>query len=278
MQTAEQLRPGLSVRDLKPKIGSEIRADAATLLSGAYAGQIRELLERRGVLVFPEAHLTDRQQVAFTKTLGTIVDEGEANIYKISMDTSVNPNADYLKGAFYWHIDGTTWTVPTFAALLSARRLAPSGGETEYCNTYAAYEDLPESDKHVYENLKVVHSFAVSQFYVHPEPSYAQFQSWAKKGTKTLPLVWKHRSGRKSLVLGCTAGHVVGMSPEESADLLCRLRDHATQPQFVYRHVWKIGDTVMWDNTGTMHRAMPYALDSGRLMHRSVLQGEESLA
>jgi alpha-ketoglutarate-dependent taurine dioxygenase len=277
-KTLPRERPRLLVTDLRPRIGSEIKADVATLLSGARAAEIRALLELRGVLVFREINLTDRQQVTFTKTLGTIVDEGENNIYKITMDTQENPHAEYLKGAFYWHIDGTMWNVPTFAAVLSARRLAPAGGQTEYCNTYAAYEDLPDSEKKAYDKLKVVHSFEVAQRYVNPEPSYAVLQEWQKKGTKTLPLVWKHRDGRKSLILGCTAAYVVGMSQEESADLLCRLRDYATQPQFVYRHEWKLGDMVIWDNTGTMHRALPYALDSGRMMHRSVLQGEESLA
>jgi alpha-ketoglutarate-dependent taurine dioxygenase len=263
------------VSDLKPRIGSEIKADTATLLSGVHAAEIRDLLQRRGVLVFREINLTDQQQVAFTRTLGKLVDEGVNNIYKITMDTNENPQADYLKGAFFWHIDGTTWNVPTFAAVLSAHRLAPSGGQTEYCNTYAAYDDLPESEKQVYDKLQVVHSFEVSQRYVNPEPSFESLQTWQKKGTKALPLVWKHRSGRKSLILGCTAAYVIGMNPEESTALLVRLRDYATQPKFVYRHEWKLGDMVIWDNTGTMHRAMPYALDSGRMMHRSVLQGEE---
>ena len=282
MLANETISPGkkarLVVNDLTPRIGSEIKADVSTLLSGARAAEIRALLELRGVIVFREINLTDRQQVAFTKTLGTIVDEGKNNIYKITMDTTENPHAEYLKGAFYWHIDGTMWNVPTFAAVLSARRLAPTGGQTEYCNTYAAYDGLPESEKRAYNQLKVVHSFEVAQRYVNPEPSYAVLQEWQRKGTRTLPLVWKHRDGRKSLILGCTAAYIVGMSPEDSSALLCRLRDYATQPQFVYRHEWKLGDMVIWDNTGTMHRAMPYALDSGRMMHRSVLQGEESLA
>jgi alpha-ketoglutarate-dependent taurine dioxygenase len=64
----------------------------------------------------------------------------------------------------------------------------------------------------------------------------------------------------------------------QSIDLLTRLRDWATQPQFVYRHKWTIGDLVMWDNTGTLHRAMPYPWDSGRLMHRTALAGEEAFA
>ncbi len=97
-------------------------------------------------------------------------------------------------------------------------------------------------------------------------------------GRFTLPLVWKHRSGRKSLVVGCTAHYVLGMGIEEGSALLTRLRDWATKPQFVYRHEWTVGDLVMWDNTGTLHRAMPYALDSGRMMHRTKLEGEEPFA
>jgi alpha-ketoglutarate-dependent taurine dioxygenase len=267
-----------AVVDLASRIGSEIKAGVETLLSGACAAEIRGLLEKRGVVIFRELKLTDLQQVAFAKTLGTVVDEGEKNIYKVTMDTAENRNAEYLKGAFYWHIDGTMLRVPIFASMLSAWRLAPTGGQTEFCNTYAAYDALPESEKKALDPLKVVHSFEVAQRYVNPEPSWTELQAWQKKGTNTLPLVWKHRSGRKSLILGSTAAYVVGMSPEESSALLCRLRDHATQPQFVYRHEWKIGDLVIWDNTGTMHRALPYALDSGRMMHRTQLQGEEPFA
>ena len=79
-------------------------------------------------------------------------------------------------------------------------------------------------------------------------------------------------------MLGVTAAYVVGMSWEDSSELLCKLRDHATQPEFVYRHEWRVGDLVMWDNTGTMHRALPYPHDSGRMMHRTKLQGEEAFA
>lgn len=85
------------------------------------------------------------------------------------------------------------------------------------------------------------------------------------------------RSGRKSLLLGATADYVIGLPVEESRALLARLRDWATQPQYIYRHEWQRGDLLIWDNTGTMHRALPYAVDSGRLMHRTVLAGEEPL-
>ncbi|HTZ71831.1 MAG TPA: TauD/TfdA family dioxygenase [Acetobacteraceae bacterium] len=264
--------------DLTPRIGTEIRTDIETLLSGAIAPRIRALLEERGVIAFRALNMTDEEQIAFTKTLGTFAhEEGEGEgVYKITMDSRENPMAEYLKGAFYWHIDGTSSKVPILASIMSSRRLAPVGGETEFCNTYAAYDDLPEAEKKALDNVKVVHAVSASQLYVTPEPSYAKWKMWQSRGSNTLPLVWKHRSGRKSLVLGSTAQYVVGMNPNDSMDLLVRLRDWATQPQFVYRHEWTLGDLVIWDNTGTMHRALAYDFDSGRMMHRTKLEGEEA--
>lgn len=97
-------------------------------------------------------------------------------------------------------------------------------------------------------------------------------------GERELPLVWRHRSGRKSLVLGCTAHHVIGVDAMESSRILVGLREWATSEQFSYSHTWKVGDLVMWDNTGTLHRAEAYDLGSGRLLHRTKLQGEEPFA
>lgn len=272
------------VSDVAPKIGSAIRTDRQTLLSGARAKEIREIMERRGVIVFPEINLTDEEQIAFTHTLGTFAHEagegsdGVDTVYPITMDETINPNAAYLKGAFFWHLDGTMSDKPILASIMSSRRLATTGGDTEFCNTYAAWDDLPEAEKKQIEGLKVVHAFWRSQLYVEPEPSIDLFKRWMGRGQQTLPLVWKHRSGRISLVLGCTALQVVGMDIAESEALLIRLRSWATQPRFVYRHKWKLGDMVIWDNTGTMHRALPYDHKSGRLMHRTKLEGEEAFA
>lgn len=276
------LTDAFEIVELSPRIGSEIRTDKATLLSGAKAKEIRELLERRGVLAFRGINLSDQEQIAFTKTLGTIAhEEGEGegdSVYPITMDPKINPIAEYLKGAFFWHIDGTMSDKPVLASIMSSRQLAPRGGETEFCNTYAAWDELPDEEKAGLEEMRVVHAMWRSQLYVHPEPSYALLKTWQSRGQNVLPLVWKHRSDRKSLVLGATALQVVGMDITESEALLVRLRDWATQPQFVYRHEWTLGDLVIWDNTGTMHRAMPYDHDSGRLMHRTKLEGEEAFA
>jgi len=266
----------LKAADISRFIGSKVGLDKQALLSGVHSGDLRELLERRGVLVFPRIDFTDDEQVAFTKTLGTFAPElfGE-EIYKISLDTNVNARADYLKGSLYWHVDGTMNKVPILASLLSAKVLSPTGGNTEFCNTYAAWDELPAEEKIKLEGLRVMHSAWTSLFYYDPEPSLAKTQELMAIGEQELPLVWKHRSGRKSLVLGCTAHHVIGMSARESTELLVRLREWATQPRFSYSHQWTVGDLVMWDNTGTMHRATPYPPDCGRMLHRTKLMGEE---
>ena len=265
--------------DLTPRIGTAIRSDKQTLLGGAHAAQIRELLEQRGVLVFPQISFTDEEQVAFTKTLGAPAAESDGElIYKVTLDTKVNVRADYLKGSWYWHIDGTMNKVPILASILSAKVLAPTGGDTDFCNTYAAYDDLPDADKQDFEKLRVMHSAWNTIFYYDPEPALASLKGMMKIGDQELPLVWKHHSGRKSLVIGATARHVVDMEYKKSIELLVRLREWATQPQFSYRHKWTVGDMVIWDNTGTMHRATPYDPAAGREMHRTKLQGEEPFA
>lgn len=267
-------------RDITPRIATEIQSDKNTLLSGEYATKMRELLELRGVLVFPRIDFTDEEQIEFTQTLGTFAPEmrGE-RIYKVTLDTKVNDMADYLKGSLYWHIDGTMNAVPILASLLSMRVLPSNGGgDTEFCNTYAAYDDLPEEQRRQIEKLRVMHSAWNTLFYYDPEPSIETLRGMMRIGDRELPLVWTHRSGRKSLVIGATARHVVDMDFKKSVELLVQLRDWATQPQFVYRHTWSVGDLVIWDNTGTMHRATPYDPNSGRLLHRTKLEGEEAFA
>ncbi|TAK99488.1 MAG: TauD/TfdA family dioxygenase [Rhodospirillaceae bacterium] len=270
----------LKKTDLTPRIGTEIRSDIETLLSGKYAADLRETLEQRGVLVFRGLDLTEDQQTAFAKTMGKLMLQGNKEVLSISLDKSVNGAlADYLIGSFYWHIDMAMEDVPSRACFLVARKLSDTGGDTLFANTYAAWDDLPESEKKTLEKLRVVHTFENSQRVFKPIPTYAELKAWQEfKRPKVHPLVWTHQSGRKSLVLGTTASHVEGMSLEEGRLLLCKLQDWATQPQFVYGHKWNVGDLLVWDNTGTMHRAEPYPIDSGRLMTRATLEGEERVA
>ncbi|MYM62378.1 TauD/TfdA family dioxygenase [Pseudomaricurvus sp. HS19] len=278
----------LETKEIKPQIGTEIHASKEVLLSGEYASQIRDLLEQRGVLVFPKVGFTDAEQVEFTKTLGKFAPEiahggnlDDANpgegIHKITLDASQTGAADYLKGSMYWHIDGTMNTVPILASLLSAQYMPPEGGQTDFCNTYAAYDELSDEEKEDYDDLRVLHAAWASLFYYNPEPVQPHLEAMMNIGDAELPLVWEHKSGRKSLVLGCTAYAVEGKSVKEGTRLLNKLREWATQERFSYTHDWSVGDLVIWDNTGTMHRAKPYDPASGRLLHRTKLEGEEPI-
>lgn len=270
---------GLKTRDIKPNIASEVLNTKEELLTGRYSADIRDLLERRGVIVFPGIAFTDEEQVAFTRTLGSTARErtGE-EVFTVSLDPEKSTGVEYLKGAFYWHFDGVIQAKPILASLLSAKVLPPSGGNTEFCNTYAAYDALSNEDKQRFASLRVIHSNWAPLLYHTPEPTQEQLELFAGFGEIELPLVWTHQSGRKSLVLGCTATQVVGMSRMESTLLLNRLREWATSEPFHYSHQWSPGDMVMWDNTGTLHRATPYPVDSGREMHRTKLEGEEPIA
>jgi alpha-ketoglutarate-dependent taurine dioxygenase len=266
--------------NIKPNIGARVLNSKEELLSGTLSSDIMDLIEQRGVLVFPEIHFNDDEHIAFTKTLGTFARElrGE-EIYKVSLDTGQNATAEYLKAAFFWHFDGFMSPMPIRASLLAAKVLSPPGtGRTEFANTYAAYDALSDEDKALIENLRAVHALAATQLDVTPEPSYEKWKEWRDVGRKELPLVWTHKSGRKSLVIGNSAHNILNYDPLDGEELLIRLRDFATGPEFTYSHEWKVGDLVMWDNTGALHRATPYPLDCGRMMHRTKLEGDEPIA
>jgi alpha-ketoglutarate-dependent taurine dioxygenase len=271
----------LETVDLTPRIGTEIRTDAATLLSGRHTGTLRRLLEQRGVLVMRGINFDDEQQRAFTRTLGEpMVQSAESGeVMKISMDRKVNQVvADYQRGTVFWHIDMMQTKVPNLASILTPRQLSEWGGQTEFANTYAAFEDLSDAEKREYDGLKVMHALEASQLMTTAEPSLQELESWrARQPFQEQPLVWTHRSGRKSLVLGASAYYVVGKDPLESRYILTKLRDWATRPQFVYRHEWRLGDLLIWDNTGTMHRVLPYPTE-GRLLSRTAIKGEEPVA
>lgn len=278
MNTATATLERLDAENIKPLIGSRVHLSKDALLSGEFGSELKDLLEQRGVLVLPKINFTDDEQVIFTETLGEFLPEIEGQrVYNISLDKKMNPNRDYLKGSLFWHIDGTMNKVPIGAAILSSKVLPTWGGNTEFCNTYAAYDALDEAKKAEIANIRVIHSMWNTQLYHTPEPTLAELELWSSMGEIELPLVWNHTSGRKSLVLGNTAQEVIGKSRIDSAKLLHGLREWATQEQFVYSHEWSVGDTVIWDNTGTMHRAMPYDPDCGRLLHRTKTAGEEPI-
>ena len=272
---------GLVVTDIKPHIGARVDVERRALLDDDVIAQCLDLLERRGVLVFPRIGLSDEEQLAFTDRLGARSDftrlEGVSDdgIYRVSLDPRENAHTEYVQATFFWHMDGLTADViPPKATLLSARRVAAKGGQTEFANTYAAYASLSDEDRADIEGLRAFHGLQASMPLVIDEPTEAHRELW-RQTARDYPLVWRHRSGRRSLVLGSTAEYVVGMPKPNGRALLQRLLEWTVQPDFSYRHQWRVGDLVIWDNCGTLHRVFPYAADSGRLMHRTSIEGAE---
>ena len=278
----------VTIEPVKEHVGGIVHVDRAHLCDDDLVEAIRAALEERSVLVFPKINLTDAEQLAFTDKFGERVKftgtvpggEGESEeLYKITLDKKFNPEPDYVLGTYFWHMDGVTidQPLPKFT-MLSARSLSPTGGQTEFANTFAAYENLPEEEKEAIKDLKVIHRMEASMrpLYVDmPEERLNRYRSMAT--VMVHPLVWTHKDGRKSLVLGTHADEVVGMSVPEGRALLARLTEWAAQPEFTYLHEWQEGDFVIWNNCGAMHRVVPYEADSGRMMHRTTIMGTERL-
>jgi alpha-ketoglutarate-dependent taurine dioxygenase len=272
----------ISTEKLSANVGAlVVGVDAEQLLHDeSLAEWCLEALEANGALVFRDLHLDDDTQIAFSRRLGEVEKVGTGDkpeIFLVTLDPAKNPSAQYLKGTFDWHIDGCTDDIPIAATLLSAHAVAERGGETEFASTYGAYDDLSDDEKERLESVRVVHTIEASQRNVNPNPSPEVLARLRSRPAKEHPLVWKHRSGRKSLVLGATADHVVGMDPDESRAFLDDLLDRATTPDRVYRHEWAVGDLVIWDNRGVLHRALPYDPSSPRDMHRCTLAGDEPI-
>ena len=277
----------LTITKLTDSVGAEVSGlDPAALASDdPVGGAVLDALEDNGVLVFRGLKLDPQAQVAFCRRLGEIDHSSDghhpvAGIYPVTLDKSKNSSAAYLKGTFDWHIDGCTPLedgYPQMATVLSALQVAERGGETEFASAYAAHEALSDEEKRRFGSLRVVHSLEASQRRAHPDASPEQVERWRSRRTHEHPLVWTHRSGRKSLVLGASADYVVGMDVDEGRALLAELLERATMRDKVYRHTWSIGDTVIWDNRGVLHRAAPYDPDSAREMLRTTVLGDEPI-
>ena len=269
--------------DLEPLIGSEIRTSREALLSGGLREAIRARLVERGVIVFRDMDLTDEEQRGLARQLGdlrtgTVSKEGDEGLMKITLNASENPDyVDFFPGSLLWHMDGTYDAVPPFATILRPIRLARQGGQTEFSNNYAAYEALSDTEKARLDRLECVHTMLAAMVHAVPDAPVEKVQRWMSYPNRVHPLVWQHKSGRRSLALSTSCSHIVGMHPADSHDLISDLMRHATQDRFVYRHEWRPNDLLIWDNTGTMHRARPYDSGSDRLLHRFTLNGEEPI-
>jgi alpha-ketoglutarate-dependent 2,4-dichlorophenoxyacetate dioxygenase len=232
-------------------------------------------LDSFAVLVLRGQPLEDEQQIAFSRlfgplerSIGTIRKDRKqrlrsdlADISNLDENNGVRAPGDRFRMSMLanqlWHTDSSFKRVPGKISLLSAREVPPLGGETEFADLRASYEALDEATKTRIEGLVAEHSIFHSRSLI----GYADFAEEELAALPPVPqtLVRVHPgSGRKSLYLASHASHIIGWPLEEGRALLDELIKFATQPRFVYRHQWRVGDLVVWDNRCTLHRGRPY--------------------
>jgi taurine dioxygenase len=166
-----------------------------------------------------------------------------------------------------WHMDQIFMAQPTAGTMLYAENVTPEGGDTWFCDLSAAYRALPPALKALVDGRRAVHSAATADRRVGIQLSEEQ----RRQAPEVVhPLVRTHPlAGEKGLYFSMNhTARIEGMSEAESLPILEELRDHATQPRFVYAHHWRVGDLVLWDNAATMHRRDPFPDHFPRLMRR----------
>ena len=263
--------------------------DLSNQLDEGDFGQVRDAFHRYAVVVFPEQALTDDEQIVFSERFGPL----EVSLRKDRQRRIDNPrisdisNVDekdrvfdpdderaiYNAGNRLWHSDSSFKRVPAMASLLSGREVPPEGGETEYADLRGAWDALPADRRRGLPSLVAEHSFVYSRGLI----GYDQFTDAERAAVPPVPqaVVRTHpATGRKSLYLGSHASHILGRPVDERRSLLRELLEFATQPQFVYRHVWRQHDLVMWDNRCVLHRGRPWdERRYRRVMHRTTVAG-----
>jgi alpha-ketoglutarate-dependent 2,4-dichlorophenoxyacetate dioxygenase len=240
--------------------------------------ELRALMDRYAVLVIRAQPFTDDEQAAFAKRLGggelvtkvgrSVIDpakrlkhEALTDISNLDENEQIMPRDDrrrmYSLGNRLWHTDSSFQNPPARYSMLSAKEVPSAGGETEYADMRAAYDALPEPLKAQIEDLRAFHSIIYSRstigFTEFSDAERAQFPGAEQ------PLVRVHPgSHRKSVYIASHASHVVGWPVPDGRLLLRELLALATLPQFVYRHAWRVGDFVIWDNRCMLHRGLPF--------------------
>jgi len=279
----------ISLAPLHPLFAA--RADGIDLRESCDAAMAREIdaaMNRHAVLVFRDQQISEDQQLAFTAAFGPM-DPGRhlavrqhRRVRPEFADVSNLDEQGNVAGRNHrrilsnmatrlWHTDSSYKQPAAKFSLLYCSAIPDWGGETEFADMRAAYDALPERLRAEAEGRSAEH-------YVHHSRATLGFAPTEEEIAGALPpVVWPlvraHTgSGRKLLYIGSHATHVVGLSVPEGRVLLADLLEHATQPQFVYRHEWQPGDLVMWDNRAVLHRGRRYDLAQRRDMRRSTVE------
>jgi alpha-ketoglutarate-dependent 2,4-dichlorophenoxyacetate dioxygenase len=266
----------LTFRKLHPCFVAEVGpVDLKTVHDPDTLARIRGGMDEFAVLVFRDQIWNDAEHLEFAQRLDGVLhtklgisalqknrfgNEALGDISNLDESGEImksdNRRRMYGLGNRLWHTDASFQDPPGRYSMLSAKVVPPVDADTEFADMRAAYDALPEGERARLEGLTVHHSIAYSRQTLGFE--FSSSEQDVLKGAihplvRTIP-----RSGRRSLYLASHASRIVQWPVPEGRLLLRDLIEHATQPRFVYRHQWRVGDLVIWDNRATMHRARPF--------------------
>jgi len=266
-------------------LGAEIRGvDLARPLDDATFAAIEDAYDKHGVIYFRDQHLTAPQQVAFTRRFGEIEFNifgerwsvpGSPEIVVVSNITEDNRPVGIRRAGENWHSDMCYTARPPRGTMLYAIEIPVLDGlvlgDTEFASAQVAYQALPEPIRERIDGRQAVFDFTGRKRAFPPSQSEIERNPPVRH-----PIVRTHpRTGRKSLYVmrdDCTG--IDGMEKPEAEAMIAALADHIVKPGFIYRHQWRPGDLLMWDNCTVQHRAIQdYDLPQRRLMHRTTMGG-----
>ena len=283
----------ISIRPLTPEFAGEVSgADLTRPLTPDDVAALEAGMARYAVLVYHAQDVTDEQQKAFSLNFGALEQTAGGNVTQSKdqrlgafMADVSNLDADHKPlarddrrrmfnlGNQLWHSDSSFRAVPAKYSILSGRVTVDKGGHTEFADMRAAYDALDAATKSDIADLICEHSLLYSRgtlgFTDLTDAERAMFKPVRQRLVRSHPV-----TGRKSLYLSSHIGTIIGWPVPEARAFIRDLTEHATQPQFLYQHVWKQFDMVMWDNRSTMHRVTRFDDTKVRDMRRTTVAGD----
>jgi taurine dioxygenase len=272
-----------TIKPLTDHTGAEVTGiDFRRPIDGETHNALRRAFADHHVMVMRDQHFQPEQFVDAAKLFGEILphDKKERHVPG-HPEIEYISNEDFMDGRRIipgetFHTDHSNHPRPPKATTLFAVKLPSSGGDTQYVNMHDAYDDLPEATKKKLDGLKAVHVY-LSKYSPRPIGYISEESLKQLPPPGVHPLVRMHpENGRKALYLNpVRIESIIGMEDTDALALIAELMAHATQKKYEYRHKWRDGDWVMWDNRSVMHQANPdYDMSERRYLYRLMLQGE----
>ena len=286
----------IPVRKCDAALGAEIVFDLSRAIDDRTFGELEGIFHDNIVVFFRDQHLTNEQHIAFSRRLGELeihivkkylLPEDPEILLVSNIKNDAGEHIGLADAGFTWHSDTSYRKNPSRCSLLYAKEVPHRDGkplgDTVFANCIAAYEALPDAMKRRLAGTKAIHRYSMRRRVDNsPRPKLTAAQL-AETPDIAHPIVRSHPyTGRKALYV--TAGECIGivlrdgeqMPEDEALDMIAELDAHCVRPEFCYRHSWRIGDLVMWDNASAMHLAIcDYTLPERRLMHRTTVIGSE---